>query len=88
MYTKVEILKNMSFVISINHLIRLQTISIFSFESSQTLSFISNRHHSGYICGDFNIDLLLMYTNHYYNDFLRQQYLLVFSPDNFTNKNW
>ena len=29
--------KNMSFVISINHPIRLQTISIFSLESSQTL---------------------------------------------------
>ena len=36
-HTKVEVLKYMSFVISINHPIRLQTISIFSLDSFQIL---------------------------------------------------
>ena len=36
-HTKVEVRKNMSFVISKNHPIKLQTISIFLLESSQTL---------------------------------------------------
>ena len=79
-HTKVEARKNMSFVISINHPIKLQMISIFSLESSQTLSFISNRHHSAYICGDFNIDLLQMYTNHYYNDFFETAVSIGFLP--------
>ena len=33
-------------------------LNIFIREFSNTLSFISNRHHSAYICRDFNIDLL------------------------------
>ena len=32
-------------------------LNIFIREFSNALSFISNRHHSAFICGDFNIDL-------------------------------
>ena len=55
-------------------------LNIFIREFSDTLSFILNRHHSAYICGDFNIDLLQMYTNHYYNDFLEAAVSIGFLP--------
>ena len=37
-------------------------------------------HHSAYIWGDFNIDLLQIYTNHYYNDFLETAVSIGFLP--------
>ena len=55
-------------------------LNIFIREFSNTLSFISNRQHSAYICGDFNIDLLQMYTNHYYNDFFETAVSIGFLP--------
>ena len=56
-------------------------------EFSNTLSLISNRYHSANICCDFNIDLLQMYTNHYYKAFLDSSIYWFSPPDNFTNKN-
>ena len=70
----------MTFVLSINQI--ADDLNIFIREFSNTLSFISNRHHSAYICADFNIDLLHMYTNHDYKDFG------FLPPVNFTNPNW
>ena len=38
-------------------------------EYSNTLSFLSTRHRSAYICGDFNIDLLQININQLYSEF-------------------
>ena len=44
-----------------------EEFNMFVREFSNMLLFISNLHRSAYICGDFNIDLLQIESNHQYN---------------------
>ena len=55
-------------------------LNIFIRVFSHTLSFISFQHQSAYICGDIKIDLLQMYTNHYYIDFFETAVSIGFLP--------
>ena len=58
----------------INNIYRLpneivQDVNIFTNEYSTYMSLIKNRKRSSFICGDFNINLLLLDTKQHYNNF-------------------
>ena len=47
----------------------VQDVNIFTNEFSTYLSLIKNRKRSSFICGDFNINLLLLDAKQHYNNF-------------------
>ena len=47
----------------------VQDVNIFTNEFSTYLSLIKNRKRSSFICGDFNINLLLLDAKQHYNHF-------------------
>ena len=47
----------------------VQGVNIFTNEFSTYLSLIKNRKRSSFICGDFNINLLLLDAKQHYNNF-------------------